>query len=77
MDKNNKETRNKIKDISDIKTFENLLNMSTLTEEQKQIIRMFYLEEKSINYIADILGMSAKTVSNKHRKALMKLGKLF
>lgn len=77
MNEENKITRNKIKNISDLKTFEDMLNRSTLSEEQKQIMHMIYIEERKINYIADILGMSEKTVSNKHRKALMKIGQLF
>ena len=48
-----------------------------LSEEEKTILRMHYKEQKPLCYIADELGMSEITVKKKHRKMLMKIGKLF
>lgn len=77
MDKNNAKTRNKIKSISDIKDFESLLERAMISEEQKQIMRLIYKENKNISYVADIMNLSERTVSNRHSKALLKIGKLF
>lgn len=77
MDKQTSETRHKLKQIGSIKEFENVLNSAMLSDEEKRILELHYKEQKSLIYIADILGMSEPTVKRKHRKLLMKLGKVF
>ena len=77
MDKSNINTRSKLKQITSVKDFENLLNQTMLSEEEKQILRIHYKEQKSLSFIGDTLGMSETTVKRKHRKALLKLGKSF
>lgn len=77
MDKANSETRNKLKGITSVKEFESILEQTMLSDEDKQILRMHYKEQKSLSYIADIIGMSETTIKKKHRKALMKLGTYF
>lgn len=77
MDKANSETRKKLREITNVKDFENLLEQIMLSEEEKQILWMHYKEEKSLLYIADTLGMSETTIKKKHRKILMKIGKAF
>lgn len=47
-----------------------------LSDEDKTILRMYYIDEKQMSYIADILGLSEVTVKKKHRKALLKIGEL-
>lgn len=69
-------TRHKIKNIADLKTFDELLSISTLSEKDRQILRMHYLEEKDFRYISDYLGFSESAIKKRHRKALAKLGKL-
>ena len=77
MDKETAKTRKKLKQIGFVYDFENILEQSMLSEEEKTILRMHYKEQKSLCYIADVLGMSEITVKKKHRKMLMKIGKLF
>ena len=77
MDKENARTRKKLKQIESVKDFEDLLNQTMLSEEDKTILRMHYKEQKSLIYIADFLGMSEITVKKKHRKILLKIGKMF
>ena len=69
--------RGKLREITNVKDFENLLEQIMLSEEEKQILWMHYKEEKSLLYIADTLGMSETTIKKKHRKILMKIGKAF
>lgn len=77
MDKENARTRKRLKQIESVKDFEDLLNQTMISEEDKTILRMHYKEQKSLMYIADFLGMSEITVKKKHRKILLKIGKMF
>lgn len=77
MDRNNKKTKDKIKNISDIRDFESLLSRAMITDEQRKILRMIYVEGKPIDVIADEIGLSERTVSNRHSNALKKIGNMF
>ena len=77
MDKENAETRKKLKGISSVDEFRRILERTMLSDEEKQILILYYKEKKSLAYIADELGMSETTVKRKHRKMLMKLGSIF
>jgi len=70
-------TRRKLKDIASISTFEDLLNISTLSDTDKEILRMHYLHGKDFRLIGDTLGFSESTIKARHKKALNKLNKLF
>ncbi len=71
------ETRKRLKDISSIITFNDLLEQSTLSATDKQILRLHYLEEKDFRYIGDILGYAEITIKKRHLKALKKIYSLF
>lgn len=70
-------TRRKIKDIATIKDFNELIDRSTLSEDDKALMRMHYLQGKDFRYIGDTLGFSESTIKYRHRKALKKISKLF
>lgn len=70
------ETRSRIKDIPDIGQFNNLLNRSTISNEDKTIMYLHYIEDKDFLFIADELGYSESWIKKKHRKILKKLGKI-
>lgn len=69
-------TRNKIKDIASIKTFNDLIDSCVLSDEDKELLRLHYLHGKDFRYIGDMLGFSESTVKKRHRKALQKLNKV-
>lgn len=71
------DTRRKLKSIPSIVKFDELLEASTLIEEDKEILRLHYLKGKDFRYIGDTLGYSEQTIKKRHSKALSKLGKLF
>lgn len=71
------ETRRKIKAISELKTFNDLLNRSTLNPKQKELMNMYYLQDMSFNEIGEILGIEEVTAKVWHNKALKKLKNLF
>ena len=70
------ETRKKVKEIADISSFHTLINSTTLSETDKQILVLHYIEDKDFRYIGDMLGFSESTIKRHHKKALVKLSKL-
>ena len=71
------ETRRKIKAISELKTFNDLLERSTLNPKQKELMNMYYLQDMSFNEIGEFLGIEEVTAKVWHNKALKKLKNLF
>lgn len=71
------DTRRKLKDIPDVSRFDDLLERSTLTDEDKEILHLHYLKGKDFRYIGDTLGYAEVTIKKRHAKALSKLSKLF
>ena len=71
------EVRNRIKSIPDIVSFDDLLERSTLSDLDKEILRLHYLKEKDFRYIGDTLGYAEITIKKRHVKALNKLSSLF
>lgn len=69
-------TRRKLKEIPRIATFQQILDESTLTDLEKEIITLHYLEDKDYRYIGDKLGFSEATIKRKHQKALKKISKI-
>lgn len=69
-------TRSKVKEIASITTFNELLDACILTNEDKEILKMHYLQGKDFRYIGDMLGFAESTVKKRHRKALQKLNKI-
>ena len=69
--------RRKLKGIPEVSRFDDLLERSTLTDEDKTILRLHYLKGKDFRYIGDTLGYAEVTIKKRHAKALDKLNKLF
>ena len=67
------DTRRKLQEIPLISDFESILNLCTLSDEDKEILRLHYIKQKDFRYIGDTLGFSEKTVKDRHRKALRKI----
>lgn len=70
------ETRNKLKEIVGIKTFSDLLDRCIMSEEDRRIMELHYLQDKDLRYIADLLGYSEGTIKKRHRKVLKKLNQI-
>lgn len=70
------QTRQKLKDICLIDTFDSLLDKCTLSDIDKQLLRLHYIQEKDFRYIGDALGYSEAAIKARHRKALKKLSSL-
>lgn len=69
-------TRQKLKDIAEVKTFDDLLNRCVLTDDERHLMREHYLNGKSFVAISMEMGYSEDWVKHKHRKILKKIQKL-
>ena len=67
------QTRAKLKEICLVTAFEDLLDLCTLSDIDKEILRLHYLKEKDFRFIGDELGFSESAIKQRHRKALKKL----
>lgn len=67
------ETKHKLKDIKSVRDFDALLEAVILTEDQKRMLRMIYVEHKTLDYVADNLSISLQTVKSWHRQALSRI----
>ena len=72
----NKTTQHSLQEIPDVKSFEEIIQALAISEEDKTLMRLHYLEDKSFQYIADELGLSESWVKKKHLKILKKLNKI-
>lgn len=70
------ETRNKLKEIPKVSTLVELLDNCTLSDEDKEIIKMHYVQGKNLAYIGDILGYSEAAIKKKHKRILSKISKI-
>lgn len=70
------ETRNKIKSIADISSFTDFINRATLSDEDKNLLKLHYIQGKDFRYIGDMLGYSESTIKQRHRRILKKLSNL-
>lgn len=77
MDRENATVRKKLKKIETVKEFEELLSLVMLSEEEKQMLRMHYKDKKTMQFIADKMGLSEISVKKMHKRALTKIRKLF
>lgn len=71
------DTRRRIQSIADISSFEDLLNKSTLSDDEKLLLKLHYIQGKDFRYIGDMLGYAESTIKKRHRKILAKLSRLF
>lgn len=75
MDESTKRTREHLKNLSSVKDLEDIINITLLTPEEIEILTMIYRQGKTLDYIADTMGLSIGSVKKKHRKILLKVGK--
>lgn len=69
-------TRSKLREIPDIKTFEDLLQRCILTEDEKFILREHYLHGRSFLSIGMQMGYSEDAIKHRHQKILKRIKKI-
>lgn len=67
------ETKHKLSNIKTVRDFNALMDAVILTDDQKRMLHLIYIEHKTLDYIADELNISLQTVKSWHRKALTKI----
>ena len=70
------DTRKKLRGIASVSSFYSLINSATLSQTDKQLLILHYIDGKDFRFIGDTLGYSESTIKKKHRKILAKLSKV-
>lgn len=70
------ETKKRLREISSISELSRLIDDCVLSDNNRKIARMIYLEDKPLGYIADVLGYSESCVKKRHVKIVERLEKL-
>lgn len=68
--------RTKVKKISKVTTFNELLDNCTISPEEKMLMRLHYIDKKDFRYIGDELGYTEVTMKRWHKRILQKLNKM-
>lgn len=69
------DARRKLKQVELVQDFEHLLSLCTLSEVDKEIMRMHYIHQKDFRYIGDMLGFSETAIKARHKEAVRKISK--
>lgn len=77
MNEEKKETKRRLKNICSVEDLKDLLDRTLLTDEERLIIWKVYKEGKTLDFVADEIGLSRTSVARKHSRALHKIGKMF
>lgn len=68
-------TKHKIQEAGKT-TFTKLLDEAMLSDTEKTMMQMYYIDKKTITYIADILGYSEQGILRMHKRVLRKIESL-
>lgn len=66
-------TKHKLKQIPTKLEFNSLIDSLVLSDKEKQLLCMYYIEKKDFGYIADVLGYSKAGVIKMHQKILKRV----
>ena len=64
------ETRRYLRRISDVAAFNEVINAVILSEQEKQLMQLHYIDKQDFRFIGDKLGLSESSVKRKHREIL-------
>lgn len=66
-------TKHKLKQIPTKMEFNSLLDSIILSDKEKQLMQMFYVEQKDLDFIADTMGYSKAGVIKMHQRILKRI----
>jgi DNA-directed RNA polymerase specialized sigma subunit len=69
---NHIEVKHKIQRLGKTK-FKMILDETMLNEKEQEMMLMYYIDKKPIDYIADILGYSEQGILKMHKRILDKI----
>lgn len=70
------EIKQKVKSINEKTAFNAILDNSMLSEKEKTMMKMYYIEKHDFDFIADTLGYSKIGVLKMHKRVLQKIESL-
>lgn len=73
---NHIEIKHEVKKINRKSDFLQLLDDSMLNEKEKQFMKLFYIDSKSIDVIADEMGYTRSGILRMHKRCLKNLESL-
>lgn len=73
---NHLDIKHKIQKIDKRSTFDEMLNESMLNDKEKQLLTLYYVNGKTLDYIADTMGYSLSSAKKIHKRALQKIESL-
>ena len=76
MNEETARAKQKLKSLCSVSDFNDLLDKLLLSEDERQILELKYHHNKTISYIADMLGMSESSVKKKHTRAMEKIARM-
>lgn len=68
--------KRKVQSIDRKSTFDSIIEDSMLDDKEKVLMQMYYIQGKSLDYIADTLGYSVSGIIKMHKRALKKIENL-
>lgn len=67
------ETKHKLKEIKRKSSFYELLEDAMISEVELKMMIMYYIENRSLSFIADELGYSEQGIAKMHKRILNKI----
>lgn len=66
-------TKKKIKQIGSKIEFQSLLDDAILSDKERQMMELYYVQRKDFDYIADTLGYSKAGIQKMHQRVLKRI----
>lgn len=60
----------------DIKTYADILNSPYISDKEKELLNLIYIEKQDYRFIGDLLGLSESTIKKRHKNLIKKIGKI-
>lgn len=60
----------------DIKTFDDMMKCKYLSDDEKKLAMMIYIDKKDYRCIGDEIGLSESTVKKRHKDLIKKIGNI-
>lgn len=70
------ETGRKLKQKASVADFEEILSRCAISDNEKKVLRMHYVQKQDFQFIGDTLGVSKWTAMQWNRAAIEKLSKV-
>lgn len=64
------ETRRYLRQIANVAAFNEVINAVILSEQEKRLMQLHYIDKQDFRFIGDKLGLSESSVKRKHREIL-------